>query len=461
MKFPFKISLAICLTIATTAVLKAQNQYGDGSLVLKSELSQDWFGTNSKYEFRDSSDFELNAQNLVTRQFQKTYDVGTTTWTPYYIQLNAYDAKGNTTLYVDSFLQSADKSSNFRSTFVYKTDGNETSHMYYEWNTAKSNWEPTERATSTYNSAGNEIVDLREEYDKTTGVWVNAIRRTSTYDGSNKYLYYIKEVWDRNTNKWVNQYKILYFGNGTGTDSNVYQKYNTVTAKWENDDKYVYTHNGSNKVLTNSQFDWVNNTWQPVSKSTNTYLADGQLLTYLYEQWDNTTKALVPSYKTLYGFNSKNWEVGDSMYNWNAGTSSWEIYNRNTHTYNSKGYETLLASSRYNSGPKQWANSSRIFYRYASKQGNAINGALQNKFALFPNPAAEQFSLVSNEVITGKCSITICDSRGRIVSRITDGEPLLGSGISINVSDYNLGAGLYYVTIKTEAGSAVLPLVVK
>lgn len=457
LRFLFSFTLMMCMF----SMLKAQTQYGDGSMVLRSELSQDWFNNNSKFEPRDSSDYEFNGMDLMTKYFQKNYDAATSTWTPYYITINGYDSKGNNTLYIDSFLNVNDMDGNFKGVYTYNNNGYELTHLYYNWNTSKSNWELDERGTTTYTSFGLENVDLRETYDNTNGVWVNSVRRTQTYDGSNKVIYYIKEVWDKNTNKWVNDYKVLYFRGGSNLDSMIYQRYNIATSTWVNDDKFVYGYNGSNKVTDNAQFDWVNNKWQPVSKSTSTFLSDGQLLTYMYELWDNTTKALVPSYKTLYAFNSKNWEIRDSLYYWNKTTSAWDLNFHDINVYNANGYQISLTKERYNSVTTGWDNYSRIFYRYTAKPANAIKKETIKQFALFPNPANNLVNLVSTEIVNGKCSIQICDSKGKTVCRVLDSEPMPGTGIAINLGDYNLSSGLYYLMVKTEAGTTSLPLMVK
>jgi hypothetical protein len=181
----------------------------------------------------------------------------------------------------------------------------------------------------------------------------------------------------------------------------------------------------------------------------------------MYELWDNTTKALVPSYKTLYAFNSKNWEIRDSLYYWNKTTSAWDLNFHDINVYNANGYQISLTKERYNSVTTGWDNYSRIFYRYAAKPANAIKKETIKQFALFPNPANNLVNLVSTEIVNGKCSIQICDSKGKTVCRVLDSEPMPGTGIAINLGDYNLSSGLYYVMVKTEAGTTSLPLMVK
>jgi hypothetical protein len=464
MKKPFQILLLSLLFIFSTVSLKAQKNYGDGTLILKSSLANTWDLNSSKFVPEDSNDFVFNSADLMTWQFENRYDPNLSKWTPNYILKNEYDSRGNNTLYVDSFLLPAEFDNRFKGTYAYNNDNNETLHYQSEWNTSKSDWEYYERGTTTYTGTGKESVDFREEYDAVKATWVNSVRRTYTYNGSDQLQFYIKEVWDLNANTWVNDYKILYFLNAKNyTDSMIYERFNKATQKWDKDDKFIYTFNASNEMLTNTTLDWVNNAWQPVRKNTYTYLADGQRLNYLYQEWDNATKALAPVSQTAYAYNAKNWLMLDSFMNWNKAGSKWELVSRNKHTYNANGYETSTIAEKYNSASSLWNNSTQVFYRYAAKQGNSLNKnpELTDVFTLFPNPANDEINLMVANSNWDKYSVSLMDSRGVSVCKLISSEPVPSSGFKIKLSNLGLAPGLYFVNITSEKGNTSLPLMIQ
>ncbi|MEZ4778155.1 MAG: S8 family serine peptidase [Flavobacteriaceae bacterium] len=85
-----------------------------------------------------------------------------------------------------------------------------------------------------------------------------------------------------------------------------------------------------------------------------------------------------------------------------------------------------------------------------------INGALSSsdfvssQIAMYPNPASEVVSIYFGKNLSGKTEITVANSLGQIISQLKQ-DVTVQSTINLNVTNYS--EGIYFVTIKTEAGT--------
>jgi hypothetical protein len=82
-----------------------------------------------------------------------------------------------------------------------------------------------------------------------------------------------------------------------------------------------------------------------------------------------------------------------------------------------------------------------------------------NKFDVYPNPARSSFTIKSNEILSGGCSIGIRDETGRLVFQEDHSAAKLNSGL--RMSDLNLSPGLYFITIMNSGRSETQKLIIK
>lgn len=442
----------------------AQTKYGDGTLLLRSNFIMLWDGNSSSMIPTDSNIYSYNSMGLSTRVFKNSFDIGNQTWTPEYIRIQDYDANGNITLYVDSFLLMSKFDDRYKETYTYNAKNEQVTSIQSYWNKSKGNWLFDERSTSTYTPTGNESMDLREKYVDSSKGWVNALRRVYTYNSSDQLEFYDRELWNNNSKQWESDYRVLSFSDKSGiVDSTIYQAYNKNTTSWVNDLRHRYTRNEAGKLLTSTLHKWVNNAWQPTEIATYTYMPDGQMQSYMQELWDNSKMALRPYYKMGYEYNGSGWLIKDSVYMWDAAANQWNLYRRNFAQYNINGYQTIFYSDIFNKATSKWNAYTEVRFRYIAK---ATNKMLPDQRAslsvlLFPNPAKNGFQILSDKVFSESMKVNLCDVKGVPVDLPKERIRQNGNIISVNLEESVLPRGLYYIEIFGENKRTSLPLLLE
>ncbi|MCB9252322.1 MAG: hypothetical protein H6605_07620 [Flavobacteriales bacterium] len=456
-----KQTLLLALIIGIPFVSISQTKYGDGSMELKSEYKEFWDPNTTKYIPLDSSIYEHDAQGRMTNKLQHRFDKNSDSWIPYYVYHAVYDSKGNNISYVDSNLLSAEFGNRYRINYEYDQNNNMVKFIEYNWDENSSDWVPSQRGTSTYTSSNKESSDLRERYDAQKGQWVNSVLRSYTFNGNDDLIFYIKQNYNESIMKWEDNYKVINYVNSNQTDDSViYQKFDLIKSEWVNDFRYIYTYNQGNRLLSRTEYKWINNIWKLSYNRRYSYTADNQYTSEEYDVWDDLTSKLIPYSKSGNQYNSKLWVIQDSSFKYNKSISSFEPTNRYRYFYNQNGYQYMGVSESYNTSNGVWQNPGNVFYRYVSKPVNSDNNVLFNYqgFKIFPNPVIGTFVIEQVTPDLKKCTVKIRDQSGCLIKTLLDKDIFPQTGLYLSKDEIRLTPGLYYIDIQSENGNQVLKL---
>lgn len=132
--------------------------------------------------------------------------------------------------------------------------------------------------------------------------------------------------------------------------------------------KYVNTYNSSNKILTNTVYQWniLTSNWLYSAKTENTYDANQNLTTIINYSRDNTLNVWVNSTKSDLNYDTSNKLILETNSEWNTISSNWINSTKDEHNYNTMGNDTLVLGYTWDTGTSVWNTSNKIIYSYDS-----------------------------------------------------------------------------------------------
>jgi Secretion system C-terminal sorting domain len=262
-----------------------------------------------------------HGQNKLLSSIDENYDSSSSTWSIGTGANYEYDSNNNliaeTSYDYDSYSK---KWTNLYKTSSTYTNGKLTENLYLFWN--NSQWEYGNKDVYTYNI--NNLIDTYLFYQWDGSKWVGQSRTSYTYNANNKLMTSIDEDWTNS--QWVNSYKGLFIYNANNQLESIKNSdWDGFTASWIDNGgtDYVYDANG-NDILETYQ-DTYNGT---LYRSKTDYTYD--------------TSKLMSSYANPFGYYSLfgispyvNKVLGETEYDYDTATNSYELNNRTTYNYTS------------------------------------------------------------------------------------------------------------------------------
>jgi PKD repeat protein len=83
--------------------------------------------------------------------------------------------------------------------------------------------------------------------------------------------------------------------------------------------------------------------------------------------------------------------------------------------------------------------------------GTSVNAVSLSKISIYPNPVKQEFTINMNSI--QKATLEITDLAGKILIQ----QPLISNSTTINIS--GLQNGMYFIRIKSNEGTNILPLI--
>jgi len=377
MKNLLKLQLLVTLIFISISVI-AQVEYGDGSKRLKAQRGNIWDSNTSAWVPSDSATFGYNQQNLRTQRADLIYNTSSSAWDYQFFAYKTYDANGNVTLEVDSHLNPALYSYREKKSYIYNANNKLTSFTSSSWNSNDNNWRFGYRTQYTYTAGGNASVWLWEVYDTATASWISDNRYLYSYNdvNQNQLDTSLYEVWFNNA--WNNYRRTIYTYDGNGNNTQyISEQYNSGTMTWTNQSKTEYTYDAAGNMLTQTSSSWDSgtNSWVYNSRDTYTFNAANQRTSYLIENWNTGSSAWVNQYYYTYTFNANNWQTNSERQDWNANLLAWDNSTRSAYTYDNNGYQTYRFSESWNTTTLAWGNDYEYYYYYEPSVASGIQSS--------------------------------------------------------------------------------------
>ncbi len=195
--------------------------------------------------------------------------------------------------------------------------------------------------------------------------WGLKYKSTFIYSSSGKMLVWLVEVMNPDTGLWQNYTKSSYTYDANGnklTYQFIYWTTQTGTGQWLNyeRDTYTYDSNGNELTSLNEHWDSDSGQWVNIERTTTTYNDNGKTLTFLEEEWDSTAGKWINS-----SFETNTYDdIGNwlvySRQLWDEISGQWINYDKATSTFDVNNNEVQLVWELWNSDTKKWENDWRM-----------------------------------------------------------------------------------------------------
>ncbi|UOQ54631.1 T9SS type A sorting domain-containing protein [Hymenobacter cellulosivorans] len=334
--------------------------------------------------------------------------------------LYTYNAQGKETSYTRQDWTNGAWVNNSRYLTDYDSYGNETLYQGQEWLNGSWVTDYADKSLYTYNSAGLVTQEVRQELDN--GTFVNTDRITFTY-ANGQWTSLTFEEWDNDV--WVPEERILDFvwfdWAKQRPASYREQIFDGTTFVDDERISISYTANGG-YVEVEQQY--LNGVWVNEDRDTEVYDSQGNEQLYTYEEWVNNA-----------------WRQTEG--------------NRYINVYNASNTLLRKVTQEFSNTTRQYVNTYRENYSsFQTITLAARNAALEAQSALYPNPASgvvtlEVAGLSKAEAATGE----VRNALGQLVQNFTV-QPQAGK-LSTQLDLSNLKSGVYTVRLQTADGAVV------
>lgn len=194
--------------------------------------------------------------------------------------------------------------------YSYNGDGNMSMAYNYYW--TGSNWEMSGRAQLTYNEEGQVILQVLSWWDGSNSQWINSNKIENTYNTNGALSASTESNWDLITNDWI----FIKIDEYSYNDGFLMQKktmtWNTVNSQWENEVLLIFSYDSLMNIILSREYAWVGSQWVEMWKSemtyNNDYTADQLMLPWFFSEADGELQHMLTGI-TEYGFNGIAYEL--------------------------------------------------------------------------------------------------------------------------------------------------------
>jgi hypothetical protein len=328
-----------------------------------------------------------------------------------------------------------------RTTYLYDTHGNYNVITTYRIFSGPD-WTPYMRSTYVYN-AENQLQTIDQDvYD--TGIWIQYSRTTYTYvNHLNTQI--LTQLYENTNLENSSQITRTY-----NADSQVETQLMQIWTGngWSNDLQYLYTYTPTQNVITLQN--WIVDSWQFNYRESTSY--DGIYpMEILHEVWQDTE--WINAWKWVYSYEIPGQMSELNQYNYDPGSSDWQITQRMMETYDENGY--LIHSLNQNWNGTNWTNLQQLFFTWSNITANtdpvAVNQTVQ--LSNFPNPFNPSTTISFNIQDNSHVNLSIYNTRGQKIKQLVDEEMQPGKHEIIwNGKDDNdrpVTSGVYFYRLTT------------
>jgi len=132
------------------------------------------------------------------------------------------------------------------------------------------------------------------------------------------------------------------------------------------------------------------------------------------------------------------------LYQWNADTNDWVMYDRNVYTYDANGNETEMISYKWGSDIFDWVLSGKTIYYWSELNTSVSDNIIDLNYIVYPNPFTD-YTTIKLSVAVQTQKIELIDIHGRILKTIDN----IHSN-SVTIHRDNLPNGIYFIRIHSD-----------
>jgi hypothetical protein len=371
----------------------------------------------------------------------------------------------------------------------------------YQYYDSTAGWVNFSLMMFYYDGLNRDTLEVEQVWDTLSLSWVNSGKWPTTYDANNNPVNTLAYSWA--DPDWVLWGLRLYAFDANNNILEVLTQTGGGGPDWVNDSRITYTYDANNNLLTDIYETWNGADWQEFTKFENTYDANNNVLSTTFSIFGNY------SYKDIYTYDGNNNQVSDSNYNWDG--ANWVINFVQTNTYDAmnnqihylvqqsngtsledylqydaafNGFNNITEWRSYTRNAGNWVPVRKAEYSYDANQNNTLvtdssssNGGLTWKLFSFqrmtwstgatevddefnsvsdyrlsqnyPNPFNPSTSINFSIPNKANVSIKVFDLLGSQIAELVNGEIEAGS-YNIEFNATNLPSGIYFYKIQSN-----------
>ena len=299
-------------------------------------------------------------------------------------------------------------------------------------------WDNDERIDFTYDSAGNKLDQITQQWIQ--NAWVNKVKTSNVYNSNNLLTETVFNHWD--IAFWRPASRDT-FTDTTFNKLSSHVKQENFLGSWANSSKRIYNYTGS-QVLQNWVLqEWNGLAWDNILRHVFTYDLNGNTtidltqIFYSFTNWANY-------YRETYTYNISNQMLTMLFQLWQ--NSQWQFFVKQKTTYYPSGQMESFNRKSGNGASNAIMEGDSTVYFYRIVNTIFEEAATNVDFKLYPNPARENVFIQLNGLYQD-LSFEIIDANG--ILRYKLNLPHIGA-LPINVNLQFLSNGHYFCSLKSR-----------
>ncbi|MBL7765584.1 MAG: T9SS type A sorting domain-containing protein [Chitinophagaceae bacterium] len=336
--------------------------------------------------------------------------------------------------------------------YTYDVNGRLITKVRQILNTATLTWTNYTRQQYTYSASGKVSLELTEYVSN--GIWTNYERLIYYQNTADKDSLTLGQKWNPSGSAWLTTGKSFYAYDANGNRISILeQNFDNTFMALVNYMTEIYTYDAQSKKTSTLRKLWNgnNNTWKNNYFERYTYNVQGLEDSTIRDNWDTISNNWVKSHIKTSAYQTQGWLISNTWYNWNTATNSYVNSNRHLFTHDTHGYLSNFHNEIFSSNLLSWQPYSNVNFWYEPNVATVISESDTEQFALsvYPVPSADGFTITMPKEYK-KASIRVLDMTGKLHISM----PQLKNCAAVQLGD-RLPAGNYLIQTECDGKTYV------
>lgn len=325
-----------------------------------------------------------------------------------------------------------------------------------------------------YDKNDNQLINIFKNWDYKKNKVIRGFNYHNRYDDNNLIISKTIKTLDTITLKWVNNNKKIYtydgnkrkdtikygfwiWGNWELFKMDIYkyndqsqlaikliQKSDIGTNTFKNKEKQIYSYNDKGNLEETLIQSWIDSIWTNKRKITNLYDERNNIIKKTYAAYKENK--WINSLRIFYKYNNDDNQTEYLSELWDEDKGVWVNSNKTNLNYDSNGQLILLVKKKWDKDTNQWDNVNKyVFYLSEFETSNITNTSLDKAY-IYPNPTKGEINISNNSIPY----ISIYDIHGKLIK------------MSANTHDINIKdqpSGIYFIEYLENGKKSLIKII--
>ncbi len=297
-------------------------------------------------------------------------------------------------------------------------------------------WATQSRVRYQYRASGDILTDTVDVFTPSPGGPSSA--QVWRYNGQGQQQESHSQTYNRAASRWDTTSRTQYTYTGLLKTRDLTQGY--ATRRYINQGQTLYSYTAAGQPATQEVQTWnaTAGTWNPASRTTFGYDAQGRLQQVVFETVLPPATALSNYFRYTYQYNPQNQVATVVGELWQNG--AWRPHSQQFYAYDTNGNPAVVTLQTWTSGVYQ--NSSRQVFTYALVSAARPVAAPAAAPQVWPNPS-QGAARLTFAPLAGAATVAVLDAAGRLVATLP-----VPAGAAALPLPASLPAGLYMLRLQ-------------